>query len=133
MSLKLSGEKSLRQKVAALTQNLAKSDRVALELARTALEGIKQRTLSGRDRYNRPFIRDKKGHLPDLKASGAMLAAMVVQKNGEGATIVFNNSKEEEIAQYHQYGTAQMPARPFFGLDPGQVRSILANWLRYLS
>ena len=96
---------------------------------------IENRTLSGRDENNQPFAplaqpkygKDK----ADLHDTGQMFGDFgVVKATTKSVGLGFRTRRSERIADYHQAGTRNMPARPFLGVTDRWVADIMRRLFR---
>ncbi len=116
--------RNLRRFMPISSQNLGK-------MALIWEEGIKRRTLLGRDSENKAFeryspqyasFRSKTGHITqpvNLFYRGHMLAAMTHATSKNKIRIYFRTAKEGLKAHGHHFGSSKtgLPARPFFDLN----------------
>jgi hypothetical protein len=72
-------------------------------------------------------IKSKENPPVELRRTGAMLDSITVEANSDQARIFFADSKQAEIASYHNTGTRKMQERHFFGASLSDHEEIVSD------
>ena len=107
------------------------------DMGSTARDLIRARTAAGKSidgdvfaPYSKGYLKKRKdrglGSTPNLSFTGKMMTALRWRREGKsGIRLGFENATDRTKAEYNHYGTGHAKARPFFGLNDQDRKSIV--------
>lgn len=124
-----------------------RQDVVKREFGNRVIDEIKDRTLKGRDKNERPFVPYSKAYKDslefqvfgkssrvNLKLSGEMQASInVLKTDSTSVTIGFLSAEQEQKATGHVMGSGPLPVRDFWGIDKKDQVGILKSVIKDLN